>query len=318
MNNYYITTILKNIHNKKINTTITKYNEKTNKTNNNKDGCNINIKQLHYDNIHDAQFVNENAYSDTLKYLKDYKIFNIIINDFTIKLYIFHQKDYNYKQLVYKIYKYVKLFYKTFEKFIQKSGESLLHLYIYTLPYKNIFHKPILGTNHINSGYTQYKPIDKKKIVIYKTHKLIKVLIHELIHFFNIDITILPQNVYSQLDNFIQKNIKTNYQILTFEGITEFFAIYLHTIYKHKTLNINKIKDKLNEQIAIYTKYMNIILKNQNIRDINDIISGKVVFKQQTNVFSYYILATLLFKNYEILFKSNNIIYKDINKIVFN
>jgi hypothetical protein len=308
MNNYNISSILKNINNTKISYSI---NKNTNKN------LYLNFKQIHYDNIYDAQFVNSRAYNDTLKYLTKFESFKIIINELQINLYIFCQYNYNWKQLVNKIYKYLKLFYKTFKTFIVNSNSLELNIFIYTLPYKNVFNKHILGTDDINSGYTQFKPEKSKKIVIYKTHKLTKVLIHELIHFFNIDITILSQNIYKTIDNFIQSNVKTNYKILTFEGITEFFAIYLNTIYKYNKLSKTEIKLMINKQINIYTKYMNIILKNQNIKKITDLFNNNgIVFKQNTNVFSYYILATLLFKNYKMLFKSH-ILHKDIIKILF-
>jgi len=249
--NYNINTIIHKINNKNI----IKFKKLTNITHD----YILNTKKIHKENIYNTNFVNSNTYKDTLKYLNNYKIFKISINKSDIYVYIFHHDDYNYYELIKKIYKYLQLFYKTFEDFIVKSNKNILKLYIYTLPYKNVFNKHILNTNDINSGYTQFKPEDKVKIVIYKLHKLTKVLIHELIHFFNIDTNILPVKLYNDIDNFIQNNIKTNYPILTFEGITEFLAIYLNTIYKNKGLNINQIKIKLEEQINIYTKYMNII-----------------------------------------------------------
>jgi hypothetical protein len=294
MNFYNIKNILSQINNLNINSNI--YNK----------NIYLHTRNIHIDNLYGQNFVNSNSYNDAIKYLKNYKVYTIKINNLIINLYIFYHNNYNVQKLVSNIYKYLQFFYKTFYKYVKNYTHNV-NIFIYTLNYKNKYNKPILGVDDINSAYTTIKPINKKKIVIYKTHKLTKVLIHELIHIFDIDENIFPSNIYNYIDKYIKTHIKSNYEILTFEGITEFFAIYLNTIFKYKNYSLKHIELKLNEQINIYTKYMNIILRNQNIDNIKDLFNGKVEFKQQTNVFSYYILATLLFKNYKNLFTSNNV-----------
>lgn len=171
-----------------------------------------------------------------------------------------------------------------------------------------------LNRSHINSGVSWHT----KWIQIYRKEELLKVLIHELIHYLNLDI----QEYSDQLDEQCShiKMHKESIEILVNESYTELLAIYLHTLYIAKY--ISNISREINIKEIFWELYMNEekfiiyqinkIFNNYKIPDITFFQSSND-FIQHTNVISYYIIKYLLFINTK-YFISN---YKSIT-IIFN
>lgn len=144
-----------------------------------------------------------------------------------------------------------------------------------------------LCSQNINSGLSS-----NNYIIMWRREEIFKVLIHELIHFLNIDIK------HSNIDNIINYKIgNINYPILINEAITELQAQLFHTLYiitinnNNNLIELIKIFYNLEQLFSLYqfSKIMNFY--SINSFDINLIKSN---FNQSSNAYSYYILKTIL------------------------
>jgi len=146
-----------------------------------------------------------------------------------------------------------------------------------------------LCSENINSGLS-----GSDYIIIWRREELYKVLIHELIHYLNLDI---KQN--DKLDTIIKYNIgKFNYPILINESITEIQAQFIHTIYILISDN-TKLEDVINlfkkfyllEHIFSWYQFSK-IMKFFSIDSFDEQLI-KENFNQTSNAYSYYILKTI-------------------------
>lgn len=147
-----------------------------------------------------------------------------------------------------------------------------------------------LSSQNINSGSsaTGYK------IMIWRREEITKVLIHELIHYLNMDIKNDPH-----INLIIKHNIgQFDYPVLINETITEIQAQFLHSVYISTMISkSNTILDNLKtiynfEMIYSWYQFAK-IMTYYNITNYKlSLIKDKL--NQTTNVFSYYILKSIL------------------------
>ena len=170
----------------------------------------------------------------------------------------------------------------------------------------------ILKAKNVNSGFT-----DGRSITIYRNEENLKVLIHELIHFYNIDI-INRRIICNECKKKFNVDKKT--KIILNEGFVETWANILNLLYiifenyfnnnynlLYKII-INKVS-LFNKFIQILTKEINkslkttaIILLNYKFNSFDEFLINKNKInklKQETSVFSYYIAKTLFLYNIE-------------------
>lgn len=151
------------------------------------------------------------------------------------------------------------------------------------LPLENMSIEP----KHINSGYCYpMSTTDDTNIVIFRREEFYKVLIHELLHFFDIipyseDLQTLYTSIFSSVPT-----INVN------EAIVELHAIYMNCeiISKLKNKELNKLLES--EYVFSITQCTK-LLKQQNI-DFSDIVRNKFRWNENTNAFSYFILKHIL------------------------
>jgi hypothetical protein len=189
-----------------------------------------------------------------------------------------------------------------------------INIYLYFCDINKKMDNNILGRIHINSGVSwRYK----KWIQIYRSEEIIKVLIHELIHYLEMDL-----NQYSEIINNYCNHIniseKSN-KILVNEAYTEFLAINLYILYISNIISIKESKNidlVFNYLSVIEEKFMiyqiNKIFKNYNIEDIS-YFKNKNNFIQHTSVLSYYLIKYLFYINTKFLIKNydnNTVIIK--------
>ena len=159
-----------------------------------------------------------------------------------------------------------------------------------------------LSSQNINSGSSSSGHI----VIIWRREEILKVLIHELIHYLELDIK------YDNNLNLLKSLGQFKYPILINETITEIQAQLYHIIYQtiissynFKTLTItnlnNEILNKLFDKFKIFYNYEQIfswyqfakIMKYYNIYNYNQ-NELLIKFNQTTNVFSYYIFKCIL------------------------
>ena len=202
-----------------------------------------------------------------------------------LELYYFYKSNI-IEEIVINIYIITKLFYTI-------NPKSIIKLIYFDTPFKKKINKTdtFLSCQNINSGMYH----SGHNIIIWRREEIYKVLMHELIHYLDIDI---KNDV--KIYKFFKYNIGIyNHNILINESITEIQAQLYHTMYC--SIITNKLD--LNESYIIFKKLyyyencfnwyqMNKIMKFYNIQEYNiDIIKEK--FNQTTNCFSYYILKAI-------------------------
>lgn len=173
-----------------------------------------------------------------------------------------------------------------------------------------------LSADNINSGYTQsFSDSSYDYIVLYRTEEIKKVLVHELIHLYNLHTF---QNYKTKINDLIKN---TNNRFSIFEAYTETFATLIYSFYylnSNKKYNKitkngkdnkdvknvknnfnNELNELLNKQLLFSYLQSAKILYNQNILNIDNM----KIINEQTNAVSYYILKCMILNNLN-LFKN--------------
>jgi hypothetical protein len=148
-------------------------------------------------------------------------------------------------------------------------------------------------------------------IIIYREQELLKSIFHELIHFHNLDFRHVSPDILNNIISYLIKthNIKENNEYLLYECITESLANILNNIYYSGTLkemSIN-LENEIMFSILQIAKILN-ICKYKKWSDFsydNNIekIDKSTQFKQDSCVFSYYILKLYILLNLDTYFK---------------
>jgi hypothetical protein len=176
----------------------------------------------------------------------------------------------------------------------------------------------ILCSNNINSGST----LTGSYINIWRSEELLKVLCHELIHFFDIDEYLYDDDEKNVLINKIKKNFNIKGRIIPFEAYTDSCAIIIHSIFVCHRLSysINDTYKLLSLEICHSLFQAAKILNNFGITNIKD----KKEIDQGTSVFSYYIIKSALLTSLNdfLKFSGNDFKFdnriKEFNNLIFN
>ena len=176
-------------------------------------------------------------------------------------------------------------------------------LYKKTLPLSELL---VLGPSHVNSAVTTNCSVNND-ILIYRNEEWFKVLIHELFHSLNMDFSYLDYSiVHRELKELF--NIRSSFN--AFEAYSEFWALIINCLFCSYTMMDSN--DKFESFAAyfelciqfekIFATFQAVkILKFMNLeyRDLYGTKIGSILYKEKSNVFSYYILKMILLNNYE-------------------
>jgi len=213
---------------------------------------------------------------------------------FTLKIYYDNISD----LLINRIYSIIKLFQKLY------GNKNINSINIILLEQKREITTKIIGASNVNGGYI-IGSNDKSDIFVFRKEEVIKVLIHELCHFYKLDC----QKIDRYQNNIFKKiNIKTPDYLSLNEVFTEYIAILHHTAIISFYINISPLLIYHYEKIwSLYQVAK--ILKHYNFNKFEDLYTKELI--QETNVFSYYILK------FFILYKRNNkCSYKNLQDIL--
>lgn len=207
-----------------------------------------------------------------------------------------------------------------FFNFILKTENTPKYTTLFLIDFeKEFLNNDRFLPSEINTGIT-----NGINIIITRKEEALKTLLHELIHFHNMDFRSLPNKVNQTLQ-YIFKNVENegDYMKLNlFEAHTEaiasiyniclffdynnklfrFYNLYKNNKYKTKYFKnyLTFIRDQLNNQINYtYSKCYEILLKkcsdNSSNFKIKNLLSCNI--KQKTNLFSYFFIKSLIYKN---------------------
>ena len=224
-----------------------------------------------------------------------------------LELYLFNNdKEFNNlirDDLVLNIYQITKWIYN-----LNPIKKIILYYFDTTINKQIIRGINYFCSQNINSGLstTDY-------IIIWRREEIFKVLIHELIHYLDIDFkhnTLLNTIINYTIGIF-------DYPILINETITEIQAQFYNTLYTLIIDNIDSTVSEINKLFKIfynleqiYSWYQFTKIMNYLSIDSFDIELIKKNFNQSTNVYSYYILKSIFTMHFFDILNELNYIQK--------
>tara|TARA_B110000008_G_C16973902_1_gene565069 strand:- start:1373 stop:2530 length:1158 start_codon:yes stop_codon:yes gene_type:complete len=164
----------------------------------------------------------------------------------------------------------------------------------------------IFNNIHCNTAVT-YACAINGNCLIYREEEWFKVLIHETMHAFCLDFSGLD---YKNLRNKMKSIFPLKIDFEISETYSEFWATILNCLFKSYILskNDNDIED-FDSFYYIFSSMIHFenafsllqtvkILDFMNINEYKDLYENKVLYKQKTNVFEYYILKMVFLFHY--------------------
>ena len=168
---------------------------------------------------------------------------------------------------------------------------------------ENIINHLHFKTININTAVT-----NSSDIIIYRQQELLKSIFHEMIHFHNLDFRHTPEHIMNYL--FKTHNISLENEYIIFESVCESLANVLNNIYLSP--NIDIFKTNLEKELLFSTLQLGKILsickysrwgQFAQVDKTGQPDSNKQ-FKQDSCVFSYYVLKFYILLNLETHFKN--------------
>tara|TARA_B110000046_G_scaffold185958_1_gene230773 strand:+ start:296 stop:1501 length:1206 start_codon:yes stop_codon:yes gene_type:complete len=195
-----------------------------------------------------------------------------------------------------------------------------------TLPENN---STILGPKYVNTAFT-YRCQDNGEIIIYRMEEIFKVFLHETFHTFGLDWS--DGSHSNKLANNIKKLFPISSDMKIAESYCEFWACFMNSIFTayHLTDGYNVDEFLIYSEYCLSFERLFSLLQTVKIlrfmsltyQDLHNATHAKE-YKENTNVFVYYILKYLYLFNVddflEWCFKNNNnMIAFDANKDNFS
>jgi hypothetical protein len=195
-------------------------------------------------------------------------------------------------------------------KYSTKGCDCLeLTVYFYFTNFQKLLpigKKVVLDRIHVNTGFTR-NCSKQNEIVIFRKEDWFKVFIHESFHCFNLDFS---HNYNDACSVKMQELFAINAKIYLFEAYTEFWANILNILFCSFIVNGEK-----NAQTAVNTalmfieleksfslfqmvkilNYMGLSYRNLILKDT----AYNATYIENTNVFSYYIIKTIMLLNFQ-------------------
>jgi hypothetical protein len=220
--------------------------------------------------------------------------------------------------------------------YASKSCSPDLKIFVYhtsllkNLPLSNI---DILNENNVNTAFTRTCPVDSE-IVIFRKEEWFKVFMHETFHNFGLDFS--GMNIDVEISNKkILEIFPVNSDVNLFEAYTEFWARIMNVSFCSFVNMVDK--DDINEflrnvkilinfensfaffQMVKVLDFMGLSYKNLYYKKTD--MMRKTLYKEHTNVLSYYVITLILLNNYEdflLWCDKNNIEIMNFNKTLNN
>ena len=267
-----------------------------------------------YNSYIDINILNNFVELNILDYLfnkLDYKhVYNILYKNLTINLVIYSKNKFIKKDLLNGII--IRII--TIGLFKSNTTKIIINVDIFLTQFKKKINKDskILGPREINSGFSQ----TNIKICIFRSEELNKVLVHELIHYLELDL----QNVEFNNFHFIFNIPKSN-TIRLNEAYTEILALLINSIIISNNITTNT--SILNNEFKFSLYQVAKILIFYGFDNANDFFqpNNNNKFNQNTSIFSYFIVKTLLLYNLNIflsLYYKNELTKYNFKELIIN
>jgi hypothetical protein len=199
-------------------------------------------------------------------------------------------------------------------EYASRSCSNTLTIFIYhTSLTKELPSSPveILNENNINTAFTRSCPTNSE-IVVFRKEEWFKVLMHETFHNFALDFSDMnTADCHARILSIFPVNSEVN----LFEAYTEFWARIMNVLFcsYFNTKNKNNIDEFLANteyfinfesiysffQLVKVLGFMNVEYKN--LYELNPVSENirNTLYKEDTNVLSYYVITLILIYNYQ-------------------
>ena len=221
-------------------------------------------------------------------------------------------------------------------QYASKQCATSLVIYLYftslekKIPNSNIF---ILDEINVNTAFTSTCPKDSE-IVVFRKEEWFKVFIHETFHNFALDFSDMNNN---DAHKCILDIFKVNSNVNLYEAYTEFWAEIMNALFCSffSLKNKNDIDDFLSNaeffinfertfsffQLVKTLDFMGLTYKDLYSETEHSRMHRENLYKEKTNVLSYYIIKTVLINNYQGFLswcKTNNLSLLQFKKTIKN
>ncbi len=221
-------------------------------------------------------------------------------------------------------------------QYASKKCANTLVIYLYftslekKIPNSNIF---ILDEINVNTAFTTTCPKDSE-IVVFRKEEWFKVFIHETFHNFALDFSDMNNN---EAHKCILNIFKVDSNVNLYEAYTEFWAEIMNALFcSFLSLNDkNDIDDFLSNaeffinfertfsffQLVKTLDFMGLTYKDLYSDTERSRILRENLYKEKTNVLSYYIIKTVMINNYQGFLswcKTNNLSLLQFKKTIKN
>jgi len=152
---------------------------------------------------------------------------------------------------------------------------------------------------HINTAFTTSCP-GNAEIVVYRKEEWMKVFIHETFHTFGLDFSNMSQ---ASIPSFIYDHFHIQITPCLYESYTEFWGEVIHMLFvsysfypQNKDLFIQTFYNILNIELNHTLLQVNKIFHHMNLHYLHFLNNSLAIqYKENTPVFSYYIIKSILF-----------------------
>lgn len=220
--------------------------------------------------------------------------------------------------------------------YASKQCVKTLSIYLYFtslekhLPNSNI---SVLDENHVNTAFTTTCPSDSE-IIVFRKEEWFKVLIHETFHNFGLDFSGMNNNT---INNCILDIFDVNSEVNAFEAYTEFWAEIINALFCsfYSLKNKQNVDEFLSNaefyinfertytffQLVKTLQFMGLGYKDLYSKTEKSKINRENLYKEKTNVLSYYVIKAVLMNNYPVFLNwcdKNNFNLLDFKKTIGN
>ena len=176
------------------------------------------------------------------------------------------------------------------------------------LPNSNI---QVLNENNVNTAFTTTCPKDAE-IVVYRKEEWFKVFIHESFHNFALDFSDMNN---TECTNYILNIFPVRSEVNLYESYTEFWAEIINALFcsffslkdkndidgflSNSEFFINFERTYSFFQMTKALRFMGLSYTDLYSKNIHIKVLRETLYKENTNVLSYYVIKTILMNNYQ-------------------
>jgi len=220
-----------------------------------------------------------------------------------------HKKIYELNKKINMIYMWIHIL----DSFATIKCTKYLNLYVYMTPFKKQLPDNqliIIGPNHVNTGLTTSCQLSTE-IILYRQEEWFKVFIHETFHNFGLDFSDMNlSSINSDLRKLFNVNIEYNLYETYCESWARIINCMFYSYFSTSKNNITNFTNAFIYNMQIECEHsLEQMIKILNFFGINfDIITNKTkdnisicnhLYKENSSVFSYYIITGLIINNYD-------------------